>query len=115
MAMTPGGENPDNLSFDSRRHRFGIRVQKRAPAFKIISHYRQRFFRYETDEVLGRRSRPTVSRSAFGARNFQPHILFIRNPTNVSLDLKEVGESFRDKVDNLVFDRFQISSRTFVE
>lgn len=107
MVLAPGGENP-RPELDPRHCKVGIRIQRGNAARTEIQAFRERLLVYETTNVLGGRRPSTRSRNAFGARQFQPHIGFIRPGSRIDRDLTRVGESFRRKLKELTLDRFSI-------
>lgn len=109
MVMAPGGENPrPNLNPAARK--VGIRVHRQSSAIPMILSLRETLLKYETPMVLGRRSPSTHRRNAFGARSFQPHMALLRAGSGVHRDLTMLGESFRQQVGELRFDRFLIET-----
>lgn len=107
MVLAPGGENP-RPELEPRRCKVGIRVQKTNAARAQILDYRERLLSYETLNVLGGRPPSNLTRNAFGARGFQPHIALIRPGSRIDRDLTKVGAVFRAKIDQLTLDRFTI-------
>ncbi len=111
MAMVPGGENP-RPNIDPALSNLGIRVKRSSPAIAKIHELRSRFYALETPPVLGIRRPSNHSRSAFGARHFQPHITLIRAGSGVDRDLTKIGNVFRDAISRIVFDRFVVRCRS---
>lgn len=107
MVMAPGGENP-RAELEPNASMVGFRVHKQSKVLPMILSYRGRLLRYETDEVLGRRSPSTLKTNAFGARYFQPHMVILEPGSGIERDLKIIGIPFREEVGNLTFDRFEI-------
>jgi hypothetical protein len=107
MVFAPGGENP-RPELDPARLKVGIRVQKKNIARSAILTLRERLLRHENRSVLGKRHPSTLSRSAFGARHFQPHMAILRAGSGVDRDLTKLGIQFRESIDVLHFDRFEI-------
>ncbi|WP_419932302.1 hypothetical protein [Candidatus Poriferisodalis sp.] len=107
MVMAPGGENPRPELNPSRRS-IGLRLTRRNAAIPKIQDLRAEFFKYETPRVLGSRAPSTAWSNAFGARHYQPHITLLRPRPKVPVNLRELGELFRQQVQSLEFDRFEI-------
>jgi len=107
MVMAPGGENsrPD---IDPSKNMIGIRIHRRNPAYEKIMLLRQRLLKYETRRVLGLRKPSTNKTNAFGARWFQPHMVMLRPSHGILENLTQLGQQFREKFGNLVFDKFEI-------
>ncbi|CAM3929537.1 hypothetical protein MUGA111182_17780 [Mucilaginibacter galii] len=110
MVLAPGGENPrpDLIPADRK---IGIRIHRTSQLRIPIEKYRSRFFLHENRRILGKRKPSTKLKSAFGARHFQPHIALLLPGNNMPLDLKTIGDAFRDYVQEIHFDQFQIISR----
>ena len=70
--------------------------------------YGARLAQYESEEVLGSRTATTQSRSAFGARHFQPHMTVLEPSKGDPSDLTPMGTSLRGTLSNLTFDEFLI-------
>lgn len=107
MVMAPGGENP-RPNLDPAQRKVGIRVQWQSHAMQHIQTLRERLLKFETPEVLGRRSPSTLRANAFGARGFQPHMTLLRAGSGAHRDLKLLGAPFREHIGELHFNRFQI-------
>ena len=107
MVLAPGGENP-RPHLDPAVRKVGIRIHKQSVGQSEIRTLRDRLLQYETPAVLGRRLPSTYTRSAFGARSFQPHMAILRAGSGVHQDLTPLGLSFREEIGDLTFDRFQI-------
>ncbi len=107
MVFAPGGENP-RPELDPAGRKVGIRVQRKNVARSTILMLRERLLRHENQSVLGKRCPSTLSRSAFGARYFQPHMAILRAGSGVDRDLTKLGIQFRESIDLLHFDRFEI-------
>jgi hypothetical protein len=107
MVMAPGGENP-RQDVGPANNMIGIRVQRQSSAMPQILSLRQRLLHYETKRVLGGRKPSTKKTSAFGARCFQPHMVILRPGHCISSDLSNIGIPFREKIENLCFDKFEI-------
>lgn len=114
MSLAPGGENP-RPDINVARKKIGIRVQRKAPAYRQILDLRSRFYLLEAPVVAGRRPASGERRSAFGARSYQPHVALLRAGSGVGPDLSKVGESFRAAVPVLQFDRFVVRCLTALE
>jgi hypothetical protein len=107
MVLAPGGENP-RPELEPRHCKVGIRIQRRNSAHVEIQAFRNRLLAHETPNVLGGRHPSTKVRNAFGARNFQPHVAFLRSGSRIDRDLTKVGVIFRRALQYLTFDRFSI-------
>jgi hypothetical protein len=107
MVLTPGGENP-RPELVPAEQQVGIRVQRQSPAWEQIMQYRDRMLGGETPAVLGGRRPSTRRRSAFGARQFQPHMTLLRRGSGVERDLKQIGTAFRESIGDMRFDRFEV-------
>jgi len=107
MVLSPGGENKKPGLIPGNR-KVGIRIQKNTDCRVKINHYRSALLIHETPQVLGTRKASTLSKNAFGARHFQPHISLLRAGSNIPTDLTEVGANFRDTIQQIIFDRFTI-------
>lgn len=107
MVLAPGGENPRPDLIPSL-HAVGIRIGRQNPALPDVLAFRNRLLRFETPRVLGSRLPSTRSRSAFGARAFQPHISLIRPGSGIDSDLRPMGVEFRSAFESIIFDRFLI-------
>ncbi len=112
MVMAPGGENP-RPNLEPARRKVGIRVHRQSEAMRGIEELRARLLQYETSDVLGKRKTSTHRRSAFGARNFQPHVTLLRPGSGIDRDLTKIGTRFREEFEAFTFNRFlvQISRR----
>lgn len=107
MVLAPGGENP-RPELQPRRCKVGIRIQKANTARAQILDYRKRLLVHETLDVLGSRPHSTMTRNAFGARSFQPHIALVRPGSRIEHDLTKIGAIFRANISHLTLDRFTI-------
>ena len=107
MVLAPGGENP-RPELEPRRCKVGIRIQRTNTARAQILDYRERLLSHETLNVLGGRPPSNMTRNAFGARSFQPHIALVRPGSRIERDLTKTGAVFRAKIDHLTLDRFTI-------
>jgi hypothetical protein len=107
MVLAPGGENP-RPDLEPARRKVGIRLQKQNPAREQIMRYRERLLLYETAGVLGTRKPSTRTRSALGAREFQPHMTLLLPRSGIIRDLTSIGRAFRESIGQLLFDRFEI-------
>jgi hypothetical protein len=107
MVFALGGENP-RPEIDPARRGVGIRVQKKNVARSTILTLREKLLRHENLSVLGTRRPSTLNRSAFGARYFQPHMAILRAGSGVDRDLTKLGIQFRESIDVLHFNRFEI-------
>ena len=107
MVMAPGGENP-RPDLEPAKSKVGIRIHKQSPAIAKINTYRSRLLAYETKDALGCRRPSGLKVSAFGARNFQPHMTLLKSRSGIQRDLTSVGSTFRETIGDLYFDRFEI-------
>jgi hypothetical protein len=107
MVMVVGGENP-LPGVDPGMNKIGIRIQRRSSVVDEIIEMRNELSRYETREILGDRSPSSRKKSAFGSRYFQPHISLLKPGSGISSDLTVIGQLFREKIGDLVFDKYKI-------
>lgn len=110
MALAPGGENP-RPDIDPRNCLIGLRIRRAQGAADGIETIRQRFFIYETRQVLGSRPPSGARRSAFGARSYQPHITVLKAGAVTDADLSKIGKLVRENVQQLHFDRLVVKCR----
>ena len=110
MVFAPGGEIP-RLNIDPASQSVGIRLTRRNQAIDEIQELRSEMYPLETPEVIGEGQRSTARRSCFGARNYQPHVLFLRPGSGIDRDLTPLGTSFRSEVQSVEFDRYEVSTR----
>jgi hypothetical protein len=104
MVLAPGGENPRPHLIPGNR-KVGIRIRKSSEFMNTIMAFRKEFFLFETEEILGSRKPSTKSRNAFGSRHFQPHISILKSGSGIQSNLSEIGECFRDIVQEIKFDK----------
>lgn len=107
MVLITGGENPIP-GVDPGMNKVGIRIQHRSPVLEEIFEMRTELTRFETPEIIGDRSPSSRKKSAFGARHFQPHMSLLKPGSGIGSDLTIVGKLFREKIGDLVFDRYKI-------
>jgi hypothetical protein len=107
MVLAPGGENK-RIDVIPSNNMVGIRIQKRFPQINSILNYRQKMISFETSNILGSRKKSTLKSNAFGARYFQPHLAILKPNNGISDDLSEIGNLFRNSLDFLHFDKFEI-------
>jgi 2'-5' RNA ligase len=107
MVMAPGGENP-RPELSPAMRKVGIRVHNKSNFRKTIDELRNELIEFETKEVLGNRIQSSRSRNAFGSKFFQPHITLLKAGSGIQDDLTEVGNLFRDCVNEITFDKFVI-------
>jgi hypothetical protein len=111
MTMTPGGENP-RPDVDPSTCPIGVRIRRTTPATSLVREFRAKFYPHETPKVLGLRPPSTHTRSAFGARYFQPHITLLKSGTGIDSKLSLVGELFRASIPPVRLDRFIVKCRS---
>jgi hypothetical protein len=111
MVMAPGGENP-RPDVDPSTKAIGVRIKRKAPGILQIRALRAKFYPYETPDVLGKRRPSNHTRSAFGARHFQPHITLIKKGCGIDRDLTKIGEAFRAAISPIRLDRFVVRCRS---
>jgi hypothetical protein len=111
MAMAPGGENP-RPEIEPGRCPIGVRLKRGSAVTASVRSLRSRFYPLETGSVLGIRSPSSHSRSAFGARYFQPHITLIHAGSGINRDLTKIGNGFRLAMDKIRLDRFVVKCRS---
>ncbi|MES2780836.1 MAG: hypothetical protein V4651_13165 [Bacteroidota bacterium] len=107
MVLAPGGENP-RPDIIQEKQKIGIRIKKSSNFRNVIEQYRDSLIEHETPHLLGNRKPSIRTRNAFGARNFQPHIAIIKSGNGIVTDLSEIGDNFRDFVQEIKFDKFII-------
>lgn len=100
MAFAPGGENP-RPDINPNKCGVGIRLTKRNDAIPEILRIRRDF--YKLEPKFTSRLNTTDSRNAFGARNYQPHIKFLRSGSNIGRDFFSIGHKFRERFKTLKF------------
>jgi hypothetical protein len=105
MVMYPGGENPRS-DINPANHAIGIRLHKQSNSIESVREFRSRLLEYESNQVLGKRNPSTHNRSAFGARNFQPHMSLLKPGSVLDDNIKEIAAEFRKEFETLKFDRF---------
>lgn len=110
MVMAPGGENPRE-DLDPRRQSVGLRLTRRNTAIDEILALREEIYRHETPEVLGTRKRSNARNSAFGARNYQPHVKIAGPHAGMPHDLSVIGDAFRASLRTLHFGSFEVRFR----
>ena len=113
MVMAPGGENAKS-HLEPNRCKIGIRIKQRGGALYGIQDIRQRFCALETEELLQGRNQSTNTRSAFGAKSFQPHVTMLRQKNGIQRDLKPIGEHFRNTIKELRFDRLVVRKVDYI-
>lgn len=114
MVLAPGGENPRD-DIDAKAQSVGIRLTKRNTAIPQIQKLRAQIYRLESKAVVGTRKRTSAWTNSFGSRNYQPHIQVLRPWHKISAILEEIGEFFRDSVDRIEFDSFQVEARQRID
>jgi hypothetical protein len=108
MVLAPGGEN-SKPSIIPSLHKIGIRIKKASDFRAAIDRYRNSAIKHENHKILKSRLPSTKTKSAFGARSFQPHIAIIKSGNGLNINLLEIGTNFRDFVQEIKFDRFVIT------
>jgi hypothetical protein len=114
MAVAPGGENR-RPEIDASRRRIAIRVRRSTDGARRMLQQRERFYVYETPDVLGNRRPSTATRSAFGAHSYQPHVTVLYGKSGLDSDLSKAGELFRDMMPPVHFDRLIVRRRVEAE
>ena len=114
MVLAPGGENPRG-GMDPRAHSVGIRFTKRNTAIPEIQKLREQVYRLETKAVIGMRQPTSAWTNCFGSRNYQPHIQLLRPWHKIDATLTKIGSLFRNEIDQIEFDSFQIEARHRVD
>ena len=107
MVMVAGGENPIP-GVDPGMNKVGIRIQHKSSVLEEIFEMRNELTRFETPEIIGDRSPSSRKKSAFGARHFQPHMSLLKPGSGIESDLTIVGKLFREKMGDLIFDKYKI-------
>lgn len=107
MVLAPGGERP-RPDLIPRESKVGVRVHRRSTFRQKVYHYRQQLSIHETKRILGKRKQSNNTRSAFGARCFQPHITLLQAGADIDYDLTLLGDAFRDSIHTIFFDRFSV-------
>lgn len=107
MTFAPGGFEPTADIIPGEK-KVGIRVHGKGAALLAILALRKRLLVHESAEMLGERFPSTMRKSAFGRRNFEAHMALLREGSGITSDLRAVGAAFRQKLGDLVFDRFEI-------
>jgi hypothetical protein len=110
MVLAPGGENPRPDLIPAQK-KIGIRIKKDSEFRTTINEYRNLLLMHESSRVLGIRKPSSNTRNAFGARNFQPHISFLKAGSGVKKNLTEIGENFRNTIQEIYFDKFIVQKR----
>ena len=110
MPLAPGGENPRD-DINPRTHPLGIRFTKRNTAIEQIQILRQQIIRLETKVVRGTRNPTTAWRNAFGSRRYEPHVSLLRPWYKIKESIAEIGTRFREEIQEIEFDVYQIEAR----
>ena len=110
MPLVPGGENP-RPDIDPASKSVGIRLTKRNQAIDEIQALRSEMCELETPEVVGERQRSTAWKSCFGAKRYQPHILFLRPGSGIDRDLRPLGTSFRSHLQKIEFNKYEVITK----
>jgi hypothetical protein len=110
MTMAPGGENARS-DIDPSKCQIGLRVRRAEGATAEIERLRALFYGYETDAVIGSRSRSGRRESAFGARNYQPHVTVLKPGAPIDPDLSQYGALLRQTLEQIRFDKFTVKIR----
>ncbi len=114
MVLVPGGENPHD-DIDAGAHSVGIRLTKRNTAIPQIQKLREQIYRLESKAVIGNRKPTSAWTNCFGSRNYQPHIQLLRPWHKVCGTLDEIGKLFRNSVNRIEFDSFQVEARQRID
>ena len=107
MVMKAGGEVPIH-GVHPKDHKIGLRLTRRNRAFDDLLELRKRVSDLETPDLLDGRASSTASRSAFGAKKFQPHVTILQPDNGSPYDLKPIGDELRKSIRNIDFDFFEI-------
>lgn len=110
MVLAPGGENP-RPDIDPATKSVGVRLTKRNQAIDEIQSLRSEMCGLETPEVVGNRQPSTAWRSCFGAKRYQPHIVFLRPGSGIDRDLHPLGASFRSHIQKIEFNKYEVITR----
>ena len=110
MPLAPGGENPRE-DIDPQAHPLGIRLTKRNKAIKEIQMLREQISRLETKIVRGTRNPTTAWKNSFGSRIYDPHIALLRPWYKINATITEIGALFREEIQQIEFDLFQVQAR----
>jgi hypothetical protein len=89
-------------------NKVGIRIRHKSSVLEDIFEMRNELTRFETPEIIGDRSPSSRKKSAFGARYFQPHMSLLKPGSGIGSDLTIVGKLFREKMGDMVFDKYKI-------
>ena len=111
MPLVPGGESP-RPDIDPASKSVGIRLTRRNQAIDEIQALRREMCELETPEVVGERQRSTARRSCFGAKKYQPHILFLRRGSGIDRDLQPLGAAFRSQIQKIEFNKYEVITKT---
>ena len=111
MVLAPGGENP-RPNIDPASKSVGVRLTKRNQAIDEIQALRSEMRELETPEVVGERQRSTAWKSCFGAKKYQPHILFLRPGSGIDRDLRPLGTTFRSQIQKIEFNKYEVITKT---
>ena len=107
MVMAPGGEN-ERPEINPDERQIGLRLHRSADAYSRVSELRANFFRLEAAAGVPKRNRSTLRLSAFGARNYQPHMTICQPGHGLGRNLSPHGEALRAGLGDLHFDRFEV-------
>ena len=111
MPLVPGGENP-RPDIDPASKSVGIRLTRRNQAIDDIQALRREMCELETPEMVGKRQRSTAWKSCFGAKKYQPHILFLRRGSGIDRDLRPIGTAFRSHIQKIEFNKYKVITKT---
>ena len=109
MVLSPGGENPRNHLVPHKLS-LALRLTKRNIAIPSIHELRHELIQLESSYILGKRRASSRNRSAFGARNYQPHIKICGPRNNAPSNLRIIGVRLRAELDVIRFHRFEIKA-----
>lgn len=107
MIMKAGGEVPRS-EVHPKDHKIGLRLTRRNRAISSLVELRRSISDLETSKLLGSRPLSTATRSAFGARKFQPHVTILQPNNGSPYDLKPIGKDLRNTIRNIEFDAFEV-------
>ena len=110
MPLAPGGEIP-RPHIDPAKKPVGVCLTRRNQAIDEIRALRSEMCELETPEVVGERQPSTAWKSCFGAKRYQPHIVFLRPESGIDRDLHPLGASFRSQIQKIEFNKYEVITR----